>query len=64
VTSDDIDAVRAARQALAGVGLSVPRRRGDREAMRVLLATRGQVSAYDLLCRSPYDLTCRSVSAR
>jgi len=22
------------------------------------------VSAYDLICRSPYDLTCRSVSAR
>ena len=40
--SDDIDAVRAARQALAGVGLSEPRRRGDREAIRVLLTTRGQ----------------------
>ena len=26
--SDNIDAVRAARQALAGVGLSEPRRRG------------------------------------
>jgi transposase len=42
VKSDDIDAVRAARQALAGVGLSQPRRRGDREAIRVLLATRAQ----------------------
>src|SRR5215207_480002 len=42
VKSDDIDAVRAARQALAGVGLSEPRRRGDREAIRVLLATRAQ----------------------
>jgi transposase len=42
VKSDDIDAVRAARQALAGVGLSEPRRRGDREAIRVLLTTRGQ----------------------
>ena len=31
VKSDDIDAVRAARQALDGVGLSEPRRRGDRE---------------------------------
>jgi transposase len=30
----------AARQALAGVGFSEPRRRGDREAIRVLLATR------------------------
>jgi transposase len=42
VKSDDIDAVRAARQALAGVGLSEPRRRGDREAIRVLLTSRGQ----------------------
>ena len=42
VKSDDIDAVRAARQALAGVGLSEPRRRGDREAIRVLLGTRAQ----------------------
>jgi transposase len=40
--SDDIDAVRAARQALAGVGLSEPRSRGDREAIRVLLTTRAQ----------------------
>ena len=31
VKSDDIDAVRAARQVLAGVGLSEPRRRGDRK---------------------------------
>ncbi len=42
VKSDDIDAVRAARQALAGVGLSEPRCRGEREAIRVLLATRAQ----------------------
>jgi transposase len=40
--SDEIDAVRAARQALAGVGLSEPRARGDREAIRVLLTTRAQ----------------------
>ena len=40
--SDDIDAVRAARQALAGVGVGEPRCRGEREAIRVLLATRGQ----------------------
>ena len=40
--SDDIDAVRAARQALAGIGLSEPRSRGDREAIRVLLTTRAQ----------------------
>ena len=46
VKSDDIDAVRAARQALAGVGLSEPRRRGDREAIRVLLTTRGQAVTF------------------
>jgi len=34
--------VRAARQALAGVGLSEPRCRGEREAIGVLLATRAQ----------------------
>lgn len=42
VKSDGIDAVRAARQAIAGVGLGEPRCRGEREAIRVLLATRGQ----------------------
>jgi transposase len=40
--SDDIDAVRAARQALAGDGVAEPRCRGEREAIRVLLATRAQ----------------------
>jgi hypothetical protein len=44
--SDAIDAVRAAREALAQEHLAVPRRRGDREALRVLLATRqGAVTA-------------------
>jgi len=38
--SDALDAVRAAREALACDHLLVPRRRGDREALRVLLATR------------------------
>jgi transposase len=42
VKSDDVDAVRAARQALAGIGVSQPRCRGDREAIRVLLTTRAQ----------------------
>jgi transposase len=46
VKSDDIDAVRAARQALAGVGLSEPRRRGDREAIRMLLSTRAQAVTF------------------
>lgn len=38
--SDDLDAVRAAREALARDRLAQPRRRGTREAMRVLLCTR------------------------
>ena len=38
--SDELDAVRAAREALARDHLAQPRRRGDREAMRVLLSTR------------------------
>jgi transposase len=38
--SDALDAIRAAREALAGDHLIMPRRRGDREALRVLLATR------------------------
>lgn len=46
VKSDDIDAVRAARQALAGIGLSEPRCRGEREAIRVLLATRAQATEF------------------
>jgi len=38
--SDALDAVRAARQALIEDHPLSPRRRGDREALRVLLATR------------------------
>jgi transposase len=38
--SDALDAVRAAREALACDYPLAPRRRGDREALRVLLATR------------------------
>ena len=38
--SDALDAVRAAREALAHDHPLSPRRRGDREALRVLLATR------------------------
>jgi transposase len=38
--SDALDAVRAAREALLQARPAVPRRRGDREALRVLLATR------------------------
>ena len=46
VKSDDVDAVRAARQVLAGIGIAEPRSRGDREAIRVLLTTRGQAIAF------------------
>jgi transposase len=38
--TDALDAVRTAREALAQEHLLVPRRRGDRQALRVLLATR------------------------
>jgi transposase len=38
--SDELDAARAAREALSRAHLAQPRRRGDREALRVLLATR------------------------
>jgi transposase len=40
-----LDAVRAAREALAQDHLLAPRRRGDREALRVLLATRHSACA-------------------
>src|SRR5690242_11344377 len=38
--SDELDAVRAAREALGRPHLAQPRRRGDREALRILLRTR------------------------
>jgi transposase len=38
--TDALDAVRAAREALTQERPTMPRRRGDREALRVLLATR------------------------
>ena len=38
--SDSLDALRAARSALAGTPLALPRAAGTREAMRVLLTTR------------------------
>ncbi|WP_030926026.1 IS110 family transposase [Streptosporangium amethystogenes] len=44
--TDALDAIRAAREALTSEHLIQPRRRGEREALRVLLATRqGAVSA-------------------
>lgn len=44
--ADDLDAVRAAREVLTRQHLAQPRRRGDREALRVLLRTRqGAINA-------------------
>ena len=44
--SDELDALRAAREALSREHLAQPRRRGEREAIRVLLRTReGAVQA-------------------
>jgi transposase len=43
--SDALDAVRAAREALAHDHPLAPRPRGDREALRVLLATRHSACA-------------------
>jgi len=44
--TDELDAVRAAREALAREHLAQPRQRGEREALRVLLTTRaGAVDA-------------------
>lgn len=40
--SDEIDAIRAAREALGRKHLAQPRRRGEREAIRVLKVTRRQ----------------------
>jgi len=59
--SDGIDAVRAARQVLAGQGVSDPRCRGQREAIRVLLATRAQ--AIDFRTRAISALHALVVSA-
>jgi transposase len=42
--TDAIDAVRAAREALGHEHLALPRSRGDREALRVLLTTRRHAS--------------------
>jgi transposase len=46
VKNDDVDAVRAARQALSGDGTAEPRCRGRREAIRVLLTSRAQIIGF------------------
>jgi transposase len=58
--SDALDAVRAAREALAQDHLLAPRRRGDREALRVLLATKRQVTR----CARLRDRPARSLEHR
>jgi len=59
--SDRIDAVRAAREALSREHLSVPRSRGDREALRVLVSTRA--SAVTARTRAINHLKALIVSA-
>jgi transposase len=59
--SDAIDAVRAAREALSSDHLVVPRSRGDREALRVLISTRA--SAVTARTRAINHLKALIVSA-
>jgi transposase len=71
--SDALDAVRAAREALTADHPLAPRRRGDREALRVLLATRrnacgAKVSVINqlkaLLVGAPEELRAEGRSVR
>jgi transposase len=64
VKSDDVDAVRAARQALAGIGLGEPRCRGEREAIRVLLVTRGQAIEFRTRASLPSTPWSRALPRR
>ena len=59
--SDAIDAVRAAREALSTEHLISPRRRGEREALRVLMSTRS--SAVTARTRAANHLKALIVSA-
>jgi transposase len=59
--SDAIDAVRAAREALSAEHLISPRRRGEREALRVLMSTRS--SAVTARTRAANHLKALIVSA-
>src|SRR5512143_680894 len=59
--SDPLDAVRAAREALARPHLAHPRQRGEREAMRVLLRTRQ--SAVDARRRALCQLKALVITA-
>ena len=66
--SDPLDAVRAAREALARPRLGTPRRGGDRQALSVLLATRrsavegatvAQRQLFSLVIAAPESLRAR-----
>lgn len=66
--SDQLDAIRAAREALVDEKLATPRRRGQREALRILLSTReGAVRArtqalcqlHALVVGAPESLRCQ-----
>jgi transposase len=59
--SDDIDAVRAARDALTAKRLAQPRQRGERQALRVLKTTRKQ--AVDIHSQAVVHLKSLVVSA-
>jgi transposase len=59
--SDAIDAVRAAREALSTTHLLAPRRRGHREALRVLMSTRA--SAVTARTRATNHLKALIISA-
>jgi len=55
--SDQLDAIKVAREALAREHHALPRQRGNREAIRVLLSTReGAVSAYRQALNQLYAL--------
>src|SRR5256712_13507736 len=55
--SDQLDAIKVAREALAREHHAVPRQRGNREAIRVLLSTReGVVTAYRQALNQLYAL--------
>ncbi len=56
--TDQLDAVRAAREALARPALGTPRAAGDRQALSVLLAARrSAVDAYTVAQRQLFSLT-------
>jgi len=66
--SDPLDAIRAAREALARTGLGTPRSGGDRQALSVLLAARrsavhaateAQLQVFSLVIAAPEPIRAR-----